>query len=156
LRPQNNNMKTVLFTIATGVLLTLAACNNSSASNATANSKDAAAHLKDSANYTTALWSDSLQNFGTVDKGKQVKIVFHVKNTGSHPLFITSASPSCGCTVADYTRSAIASGASGEVSANFDSNHGSVGKIHKSIAVVTNTNPSRTTLVFEGEVAAKQ
>lgn len=147
-------MKSVLFTIATGAMLILAACNNSSANNSKADSKDATARLKDSASYTTALWSDSLQNFGTVEKGKQVKIVFHVKNTGTHPLFITSASPSCGCTVADYTRSAIASGASGEVTANFDSNHGSAGKIHKTIAVVTNTNPTRTTLVFEGEVAA--
>jgi hypothetical protein len=149
-------MKSFLFIPVSGVLLILAACNSSSANN-TANDPGAEAtaatkHLQDSANYTTALWTDSLQNFGTVEKGKQVKIVFHVKNTGSHPMFITSASPSCGCTVADFTKSAIPVGGTGEVNANFDSNHGSAGDIHKTIYVVSNTDPSRTKLVFEGKV----
>src|SRR6476620_4237396 len=132
-------MKSFIFILISGALLALAACNSGSASNN--NPKvvmdEATKHLEDSANYTTAVWTDSLQNFGTVDKGKQVKIVFHVKNTGNHPLFITSASPSCGCTVADYTKSAIPSGETGEVTASFDSNHGAAGKIHKSIAVVS-------------------
>jgi major membrane immunogen (membrane-anchored lipoprotein) len=145
-------MKSALFIIICSLLLASTACNSNSANNASTTGKDANAHQQDTANFTTAIWTDSLQNFGTVEKGKQVKIVFHVKNTGSHPLFISSASPSCGCTVADYTKSAIPSGETGEVTASFDSNHGAAGKIHKSIAVVSNTNPARTTLVFEGQV----
>src|SRR5947209_19267704 len=82
---KQTDMKSFLFVLIGGTLLTLAACNNSSANN-TANDPGAEAtaatkHLEDSANYTTAVWTDSLQNFGTVVKGKQVKIVFHVKNT---------------------------------------------------------------------------
>ncbi|TKK66718.1 DUF1573 domain-containing protein [Ilyomonas limi] len=147
-------MKSFLLIIIGGALLASTACNNGNANSATAAGSNA---QQDTANFTTAVWTDSLQNFGTVEKGKQVKIVFHVKNTGDKPLFITSANPSCGCTVADYTKSAIPSGETGEVTANFDSNHGAAGKIHKSIAVVSNTNPARTTLVFEGQVeAAKQ
>jgi len=145
-------MKSFLLLLISGAMLALAACNNSNANNKAVAINEATKHLEDSANYTTALWADSLQNFGTVEKGKQVKIVFHVKNTGNHPLFITSASPSCGCTVADFTRSAIPVGGAGEVNANFDSNHGAAGDIHKSIYVVTNTNPSRGKLVFEGKV----
>ena len=146
-------MKSLLVIFISGVLLASTACNNSSANNATTG-KNAG---QDTVNFTTAVWADSLQNFGTLEKGKQVKIVFHVKNTGDKPLFISSASPSCGCTVADYTKSAIPSGETGEVTASFDSNHGAAGKIHKSIAVVSNTSPARTTLVFEGQVEeAKQ
>jgi hypothetical protein len=145
-------MKSFLFILVGGVLLALAACNSSNANNPKVVMDEATKHLEDSANYTTAVWTDSLQNFGTVEKGKQVKIVFHVKNTGSHPLFITSASPSCGCTVADFTKSAIPVDGTGEVNASFDSNHGSAGDIHKTIYVVSNTNPSRTKLVFEGKV----
>lgn len=145
-------MKSFLFILIGGALLALSACNNSSANNKATEINEATKHLEDSANYTTAVWADSLQNFGTVDKGKQVKIVFHVKNTGGHPLFITSVSPSCGCTVADFTKSAIPVGGTGEVNASFDSNHGAPGEIHKSIYVVSNTNPSRTQLVFEGHV----
>src|SRR3954452_1913264 len=145
-------MKSFLLLLISGAMLALAACNNSNANNKAIAINEATKNMEDSANYTTALWTDSLQNFGTVEKGKQVKIIFHVKNTGSHPLFITSASPSCGCTVADFTRSAIPVGGTGEVNANFDSNHGSAGDIHKSIYVVTNTDPSRGKLVFEGKV----
>src|SRR4051794_19938045 len=145
-------MKSTLFILINVAMLALAACNNSSANDPGAAATAATKHLEDSANYTTALWTDSLQNFGTVEKGKQVKIVFHVKNTGTHPLFITSASPSCGCTVADFTKNAIPVGGTGEVNANFDSNHGAAGDIHKSIYVVTNTDPSRAKLVFEGKV----
>src|SRR3954451_19499297 len=130
-------MKSLLFILISSTMLALAACNNSSADNRAMAINDATKHLEDSANYTTALWIDSLQNFGTVEKGKQVKIVFHVKNTGSHPLFITSVSPSCGCTVADFTKSAISVGSTGEVNASFDSNHGAAGEIHKSIYVVS-------------------
>src|SRR3954453_7394240 len=145
-------MKGFILILISGAMLALAACNNSSANNKAVEINEATKHLEDSANYTTALWTDSLQNFGTVEKGKQVKIIFHVKNTGSHPLFITSASPSCGCPVADFTRSAIPVGGTGEVNASFDSNHGAAGEIHKTIYVVSNTNPSRTQLVFEGKV----
>jgi len=149
---KTTDMKSFLLIFVSSVLLASTACNNSNANNATATGNDAQARQQDSANYTTAVWADSLQDFGTVEKGKQVKIVFHVKNTGNKPLFITSANPSCGCTVADYTKNAIPAGETGEVNASFDSNHGSAGKIHKSISVVTNTNPSRNTLVFEGQV----
>src|SRR3954454_3163158 len=145
-------MKSSLIILITGAMLALAACNNSNANNKAVAINEATKHLEDSANYTTAVWTDSLQNFGTVEKGKQVKIVFHVKNTGSHPLFITSASPSCGCTVADFTKSAIPVDGTGEVNASFDSNHGAAGEIHKTIYVVSNTNPSRSKLVFEGHV----
>jgi major membrane immunogen (membrane-anchored lipoprotein) len=114
-------MKNLFIVFIGGLLLALAACTNSSANNATGNNN---AQQANAATLTTAEWTDSLQNFGTVEKGKQVKIVFHVKNTGDHPLFITSARPSCGCTVADYTKSAIPAGETGEVTANFDSNRG--------------------------------
>lgn len=150
-------MKSLFFIITSAAILALAACNSSTANNATDAGNDAQAHQQDTANFTTAVWTDSLQNFGTVEKGKQVKIVFHVKNTGTKPLFITSASPSCGCTVADFTKSAIPVGSTGEVNASFDSNHGAAGGIHKTIYVVSNTNPASTKLVFEGKVLeAKQ
>ncbi len=144
-------MKALFSILLSGILLLSTACNNSSASNATGTGNNATTDRLDTASFTAATWTDSLQNFGTVQKGKLVEIVFHVKNTGSKPLFIMSANPSCGCTVADYTKSAIAAGGTGVVTASFDSNKG-LGKIHKTIAVVTNTRPTQKTLIFEGQV----
>ena len=111
--------------------------------------------IKDSANYTSVLFPDSVQNFGMVEKGKQVKIVFHVKNVGAKPLLIADARPSCGCTIADFTKSAIAPGKEGEITGTFDSNHGMPGQIRKTITVTTNTSPTHNMLIFMGEVKPK-
>lgn len=109
---------------------------------------------KDSANFTSVQWMDSLINFGTVTKGEKVHVVYKCKNTGTKPLFIYYVRPGCGCTVADYTKAAIPPGGTGEVNAEFDSNHGTAGEVRKTITVQTNTiNPSPH-LVFTGTVNA--
>lgn len=117
------------------------------------NAPDAGLVLKDTAAYTNVKFADSSQNFGTVKKGELVKLKYTVENIGVNPLFIVSVQPSCGCTVADYTKEPILPGKSGEITATFDSNHGVAGDIHKSIIVSTNTknNPSFV-LAFEGKV----
>lgn len=107
---------------------------------------------KDSANFTTVQWVDTAVNFGTVTKGEKVHIKYTCKNTGDKPLFIYYVRPGCGCTVADYTKAAIMPGKTGEVDAEFDSNHGSVGEVHKSINVQTNTFNASPRLTFTGTV----
>src|SRR5258708_6667739 len=72
-------------------------------------------HQIDTANYTTIKWMDSVKDFGTVPQGEKVKIVFHFLNSGDKPLFIASVKPGCGCTLADYTKSAVLPGGQGEV-----------------------------------------
>lgn len=108
----------------------------------------------DSSSYTQVQWIDTSVNFGSVVKGQMVHIKYHCKNVGSKPLFIYYVRPSCGCTVADYTKSAIAPGKTGEVSADFDSNHGTIGEIRKSITVQTNTTNASPRLLFNGIVTS--
>lgn len=130
------------------LLLLFSACSNNS-SNVSTQPENAA---KDSANFTRVLWIDSIVNFSTVTKGQKVHITFKCKNVGNKPLFIYYVRPGCGCTVADYTKAAIAPGSTGEVNADFDSNHGVPGEVRKSITVQTNTiNPSPL-LIFTGTV----
>src|SRR3954470_21098177 len=92
----------------------------------------------DSANFTQAQWGDSVINFGTVAKGEKVHIKYVCKNIGEKPLFIYYVRPGCGCTVADYTKAAIPPGGTGEINAEFDSNHGIAGQVRKTIFVETN------------------
>ncbi|PZP49452.1 MAG: hypothetical protein DI598_07815 [Pseudopedobacter saltans] len=114
---------------------------------------DASMALKDTAAYTEVKFKDSMQNFGTVKKGELVKLKYAVENIGINPLFIVNVQPSCGCTVADYTKQPILPGKAGEIVATFDSNHGTAGQIHKSIIVTTNTkNNPNYVLAFEGTV----
>ena len=107
---------------------------------------------KDSANFTTVKWNDTAINFGSVTKGEKVHIKYVCTNTGDKPLFIYYVHPGCGCTVADYTKAAIMPGKTGEVDAEFDSNHGSAGEVHKSIMVRTNTTNATPKLTFTGMV----
>lgn len=108
----------------------------------------------DSTKLTTVAFTDSTQNFGTVKKGTQVKLVYHFTNTGKFPLYITNVEPSCGCTVADYSKEAILPGKSGTINAVFDSNHGTAGSVRKSIIVSSNTtNAPNYVLAFIGEIA---
>ncbi|HRH47189.1 MAG TPA: DUF1573 domain-containing protein [Panacibacter sp.] len=138
--------KTIL---SSAILLILFSACSSNTSNVAAQSESVG---KDSANFTSVLWIDSIVNFGTVTKGQKVHITYKCKNVGNKPLFIYSVRPGCGCTVADYTKAAIAPGGTGEVNAEFDSNHGVPGEVRKSITVQTNTvNPSPL-LIFTGTV----
>ncbi|TDH28510.1 DUF1573 domain-containing protein [Segetibacter sp. 3557_3] len=132
------------------VLLVLIACNNGD----TNNDSQAIAAGSDSANYTSVKWLDSAQNLGMLKFGEKKEISFHFQNTGNKPLFIISAQPGCGCTVADFPKGAIAAGDEGKVVAAFDTNKSHPGHFLKSITVTTNTTGTSThMLTFEGDIS---
>jgi hypothetical protein len=129
------------------MLFSIYACNNSD--NASTPPADVET---DSASFTQVQWVDTSINFGEVIKGKKVHITYKCKNIGNKPMFIYYVRPGCGCTVADYTKAAISPGSTGEVNAEYDSNHGIAGEIRKSITVRTNTTNPSPKLVFYGTV----
>jgi Protein of unknown function (DUF1573). len=49
-------------------------------------------------------------DFGKVKQGVPPTATFVVTNIGTDPLVIETASPTCGCTISDYTKSPIAPG----------------------------------------------
>jgi len=71
--------------------------------------------------------SDELAKFSTeiIDQGKlkqnnPEEVKFVVTNVSKEPLIIEQANPTCGCTIGDYTKTPIAPGATGYVSAKFN------------------------------------
>lgn len=112
-----------------------------------------AIHEKDTSHYTLIAFPDSVQDFGNVKFGNKVKMTYHFKNVGDNPLYITNVEPSCGCTVADYTKAAVLPGKLGEITATFNSGHGAPGIVRKSIIVSSNTkNSPNYVLAFMGNV----
>jgi hypothetical protein len=93
-------------------------------------------------------------DFGTVKEGDVVEYTFQVKNTGEAPLIIQNASPSCGCTVPDWTKAPIAAGGSGFVKAKFDSK-GKSGIQNKTITITANTWPKQSVLRFKANITPK-
>lgn len=122
---------------------------------AAGNNSDAA--LKDSANYTTIQWLDSLnKNFGKISEGQKLEVSYSFKNTGAKPLVITRVQPSCGCTIAEQPAEPVAPGAIGIVKASFNS-EGRTGVNHKTLFVYANTKGTQShELHFEVEVEKKK
>lgn len=72
-------------------------------------------------------------NFGKIKQNVPATATITVTNIGTDPLLIEQATPSCGCTVSDYTKAPIAPGKTGTINATF--NAASVGPISKTLTV---------------------
>lgn len=77
---------------------------------------------------------------------------FTVKNEGDKPLVISNVTTSCGCTVADWTKTPIAPGASGIITSVFDAK--ALGHFQKSVGVYCNASARPVYLTVRGEVSA--
>ena len=93
-------------------------------------------------------------NFGTITEGAVVKHIFKFKNVGPVPLVISDIQTSCGCTVPDWQRAPIQSGASSEIKVQFNS-EGKNGVQEKAVHVIANTLPNETVLMVSGSVSPK-
>jgi hypothetical protein len=109
----------------------------------------------DSTNFTTIEWKEKTLNFGTIDQGQKLEVVFHFKNTGTKPLVISKVEPSCGCTVVDTPTEPIAPGKESSIKGAFDS-HGREGSQYKTIYVHANTKGGQMhELLFVVDVKTK-
>ena len=72
-------------------------------------------------------------DFGKVKQNVPPTATIVVTNIGTEPLIIEQATPSCGCTVSDYTKAPIAPGKTGTITATY--NAAAVGPINKTLTV---------------------
>jgi Protein of unknown function (DUF1573) len=108
---------------------------------------------------TTLKFDQDTYDWGKVMDGEKVTHVFKFKNTGTEPLIISNAKGSCGCTVPEWPKDAIAPGKSGEIKVVFDSKgKGAVGgkEDSKRVTVTANTDPVDTYLTIKGKVDKKE
>ena len=93
-------------------------------------------------------------DFGKVPQGTPVTYTFEFTNTGTDPVVISQATPSCGCTTPDWTKSAVMPGQKGFVKATY--NAASMGSFNKNVTVVSNAERSSIPLTLTGEVVSKE
>lgn len=67
-----------------------------------------------------AKFSSDVIDQGKLKQNSPEEVKFIITNIGKEPLIIEQANPTCGCTIGDYTKSPIAPGATGFVSAKFN------------------------------------
>ena len=84
-------------------------------------------------------------------QGESVSTEFILKNIGEAPLLIRSAKGSCGCTVPEWPREAVAVGESAAIKVTFNS-AGKSGKQNKRVTLVTNAIPNTKVITINGNV----
>ena len=99
-----------------------------------------------------ATFDKKTHEFGVVIWKHPATAVFTVKNDGDKPLVISNVTTSCGCTVADWTKTPIAPGATGTVTSTFDAK--ALGHFYKDIGVYCNASDLPIYLMLQGEVSA--
>ncbi|MBC7382476.1 MAG: DUF1573 domain-containing protein [Bacteroidia bacterium] len=119
--------------------------NPVSASNPEAKSEDNAPIMS---------FGENIHDFGDLTDGEVVTYKFKFKNTGNAALLISNASASCGCTIPSYPKEPLAPGSEAAIDVQFNSS-GKVGKVEKTVTILSNTVPNQTYLIIKAEVKPK-
>ena len=82
-------------------------------------------------------FKETVHDFGTINQGEKVAYTFEYTNTGVAPLVLSNVQTTCGCTASQWSRSPLAPGKTGKLSATFDSK-GKVGRQNKVITIFSN------------------
>ncbi len=91
---------------------------------------------------------------GKIPQGIPAPAVFTVVNTGTKDLIIESASPTCGCTIGDYTKTPIAPGKTGTITATY--NAGGLGAFEKHMNVKFAGAEDTKSITIKGEVLSTE
>ncbi len=157
----NQQLKTVLLTIATISLFVIALVELSGVSKTALinkfSDKDEHKVWEDRAEAmpkTIISFEDTKHDFGTITEGEKVTHSFKFINTGMNDLVIQKAVASCGCTVPSYPKNPIPPGDSGVITVEFNSAN-RPGMQRKNIMVYSNAQASAISIGFEANVVEK-
>lgn len=148
-------MKKSFILLATIVAFSLFSCKDNAA-NKVEEEKVVSAEQRDAdlSTYPEMSFDDLQFDFGDISQGTHVDHLFTFTNTGDAPLVITNARSSCGCTIPEYTREAVAPGEKGELLVKFDGS--GRGTVNKTITLSTNTEEGSERLRIKANVQPKQ
>jgi hypothetical protein len=96
-----------------------------------------------SLNTTELVFEKEAHDFGKVKKGETVEHTFKFTNIGKEELIVEFASGSCGCTVPEYSKNAIAPGATGEIKVVYTAKEDKeIGlEDQQEVTIIANTDP---------------
>ncbi len=98
-------------------------------------------------------FNEEKHDFGKIPQGTPVTTVFEFTNIGQEPLILTEVRPTCGCTIADYTKVPVRHGDKGQIKITY--NAAAAYPFNKTIVVRSNAKTPEKYLVIVGEVVAK-
>jgi Protein of unknown function (DUF1573) len=98
-------------------------------------------------------FNEEKHDFGKIPQGTPVTTVFEFTNVGKNPLILTDVKPTCGCTIADYTKTPVKSGEKGVIKITY--NAAAIAPFNKTIVVTSNAKTPTKYLNIVGEVIPK-
>ncbi|MDN3547860.1 MAG: DUF1573 domain-containing protein [Mucilaginibacter sp.] len=98
-------------------------------------------------------FNEEKHDFGKIPQGTPVTTVFEFTNVGKEPLILTEVRPTCGCTIADYTKTPVKGGEKGTIKITY--NAAAAAPFNKTIVVKSNAVTPEKYLNIIGEVVAK-
>jgi hypothetical protein len=97
---------------------------------------------------TTMEIEDPVRHYYPILQGLKQNIIVKVTNTGKEPLKIHKVLPSCGCTIAKFSTSAIAPGNEAFIEMEYDSNK-NIGYVGIYTTIIANTEKHHHTMFFD-------
>ncbi|MES2277455.1 MAG: DUF1573 domain-containing protein [Bacteroidota bacterium] len=97
-------------------------------------------------------FNEEKHDFGKIAQGKPVTTLFEYTNVGEQPLILTAVQPTCGCTIADYTKTPVKKGDKGTIKITY--NAAVAQPFTKTITVTSNAATPTKILYIVGEVIA--
>jgi hypothetical protein len=95
---------------------------------------------------------ETTYNFGKIPQGRPVTHNFEIVNTGKEPLMLENVQASCGCTTPEWSKDAIAAGATSIIKVGY--NAAGEGNFTKTITITYNNHQTKTLtisgLVYKG------
>ncbi len=96
------------------------------------------------------LFENTTYDYGTIENGSDGTCIFHFKNAGKSPLIVINCQPSCGCTVADWTKEPIKKNKTGTIKIRYNTSLS--GAFQKYITVTSNAINSPIKIYIKGTV----
>ena len=98
-------------------------------------------------------FNEEKHDFGKIPQGTPVTTLFEFTNVGKEPLILTEVRPTCGCTIADYTKTPVKNGEKGIIKITY--NAAVAAPFNKTIVVTSNAKTPTKYLNIVGDVVAK-
>lgn len=100
---------------------------------------------------TEIAFKRNFYTFGEIVEGDTIDFTFSFTNIGEHPLLISDATATCGCTYPSFSFLPIAPGEKGEITGMYVST-GKKGAQNPMVMVTSNTDPAINKLYLDGTV----
>ena len=97
-------------------------------------------------------FKEEKHDFGKIPQGTPVTTIFEFTNIGKEPLILADVRPTCGCTIADFTKTPVKSGEKGVIKITYSA--AVAGAFDKPIVVTSNAKTPTKYLNIVGEVIA--